>query len=268
MNQSANNLLAWPAVIYLAVLFAVPVALVLAYSLCQRDFYGGVQWRLSWEAWRQATDAGTLRVLGRTLVLASGVTAVNLLVGYPCALALARMDRSYRTAWVLLICFPLLTSLLLRTFGWMNVLPLAWRGTLPGVGLVLAANYLPFMVLPLVKALERADRSLVDAALDLGATPWQAFWQVTLPVTRGGMLAGTALVFIPCSGEYLIPHFIGDGKVEVIATLVMRQFELRNWPYAAACAAWLAAIVLVPMILSLTLGRGEAERAEAPGGRR
>jgi spermidine/putrescine transport system permease protein len=265
MNRTASKLLAWPAVIYLAVLFALPVGLVLAYSLCQRDFYGGVQWNFSLEAWRQATDAGTLRVLVRTLVLAGGVTIANLLVGYPCALALARMDRSYRTVWVLAICFPLLTSLLLRTFGWMNVLPLAWRGTLPGVGLVLAANYLPFMVLPLVKALERADRSLVDAALDLGATPWQAFWRVTLPVTRGGMLAGTALVFIPCSGEYLIPHFIGDGKVEVIATLVMRQFELRNWPYAAACAAWLALIVLAPMVLSLFSSRNEEEAAHPLG---
>lgn len=268
MNRGASKLLAWPAVGYLAVLFAAPVAMVLAYSLCQRDFYGGVEWRLSWEAWRQATDAGTFRVLGRTLLLAGGVTAVNLLVGYPCALALARMDRSYRTALVLVICFPLLTSLLLRTLGWMNVLPLAWRGTLPGVGLVLAANYLPFMVLPLVKALERADASLVDAALDLGATPWQAFWRVTLPITRGGMLAGTALVFIPCSGEYLIPHFIGDGKVEVVGTLVMRHFTLRDWPYAAACAAWLAAIVLAPIVMSLFAGRGEADAAHLQGGPR
>jgi ABC-type spermidine/putrescine transport system permease subunit I len=145
----------------------------------------------------------------------------------------------------------MLTSLLLRTYGWLNLMPLAWRGTLPGVGLVLACNYLPFMVLPLLKAYERADRTLVLAALDLGATPWQAFWRVTFPITLTGAASGAALVFIPVSGEYLIPHFIGDGKVSVAGTLVMEWFDHRHWPYAAACAAWLALIVLVPIGASL-----------------
>jgi len=133
----------------------------------------------------------------------------------------------------------------------MNLLPLAWRGTLPGVGLVLAFNYLPFMLLPLVKAFERADPSLALAALDLGATPLQAVWRVTIPLTLPGAASGAALVFIPVSGEYLIPHFIGDGKVNVVGTLVMDWFGHRHWPYAAACATWLAAIVLVPIIGSL-----------------
>jgi ABC-type spermidine/putrescine transport system permease subunit I len=145
----------------------------------------------------------------------------------------------------------MVTSLLLRTYGWLNLLPLAWRGTTLSVGLVLACNYLPFMLLPLLKAYERADRTLVLAALDLGATPWQAFWRVTFPITLPGAVSGAALVFIPVSGEYLIPHFIGDGKVSVVGTLVMEWFDRRHWPYAAACATWLAAIVLVPLVTSL-----------------
>ncbi|MBW8884311.1 MAG: ABC transporter permease subunit [Planctomycetia bacterium] len=152
---------------------------------------------------------------------------------------------------MLSISFPLVTSLLLRTYGWMNLLPLGWRGTLPGVGLVLTCNYLPFMLLPLVKAFERADQTLVQAAMDLGATPLVAFWRVTLPITLPAAASGAALVFIPVSGEYLIPHFIGDGKVNVIGTLVMEWFGHRHWPYAAACATWLAAIILLPMIGSL-----------------
>src|SRR6185295_687655 len=95
---------------------------------------------------------------------------------------------------LLVISFPLITSLLLRTYGWLNLLPLAWRGTLPAVALVLACNYLPFMLLPLVKAYERADPTLLAAALDLGATPWQAFWRVTLPITRSGAISGAMLV--------------------------------------------------------------------------
>jgi spermidine/putrescine transport system permease protein len=254
MRSSQGGWLAAPAILYLAVLFIAPTGVVLAYSFCRRDFSGGVLPQFSWEAWRMATDASTLRVLGRTLLLALAVTGADLLLAYPCAGALVRMTARRRALLVLVISFPLVTSLLLRTYGWMNVLPLAWRGTLAGVGLVLAFNYLPFMLLPLVKAYERADRALIDAAHDLGATPAQAFWHVTLPITLPGAISGAALVFIPVSGEYLIPHFIGEGKVNVVGTLVMEWFAYRNWPYAAACATWLAAIVLAPLAGSLVWG--------------
>jgi ABC-type spermidine/putrescine transport system permease subunit I len=262
MKTHRSGWLALPAVLYLAVLFLGPTSIVLAYSFCRRNFYGGVEPEFSWDAWRMATDAITLRILGRTVLLAAAVTAATLLLAYPCAAALARMPHKQRALLVLLISFPLITSLLLRTYGWMNLLPLAWRGTLPGVGLVLACNYLPFMLLPLLKAYERADKTLVLAALDLGATPAQAFWRVTFPITLPGAIAGAALVFIPVSGEYLIPHFIGDGKVSVVGTLVMEWFGHRHWPYAAACATWLAAIVLVPIVTSL-VWRSRGEDSEA-----
>ena len=252
MKQSSRGWLAVPAVLYVAVLFLAPVSVVLAYSLAARDFRGGVRPEFSLSAWRMASDWITLGILVRTVFLAGAVTLFNLLVAYPCAAALAQMPHRTRALLVLVISFPLVTSLLLRTYGWLNVLPLAWRGTLAGVGLVLACNYLPFMLLPLLRAYERADRTLVLAAMDLGATPWQAFWRVTLPITLPGALSGAALVFIPASGEYLIPHFIGDGKINVVGTLVMEWFGHRHWPYAAACATWLAAIVLVPIIASLT----------------
>src|SRR5438034_4811825 len=250
-SRAMSGWLAVPPILYLAVLFVGPTSAVLAYSLCQRDFYGGVQPAFSWQAWQMATDAITLRILTRTGFLAAAVTIANLLLAYPCAAALVRMPRQQRAMLILIISFPLVTSLLLRTYGWLNLLPLGWRGTLGGVALVLTFNYLPFMLLPLVKAFERADQTLVQAALDLGATPAQAFWRVTFPITLPGALSGAALVFIPVSGEYLILHFLGDGQVSVVGTLVMEWFGHRHWPYAAACATWLAAIVLVPIIGSL-----------------
>jgi ABC-type spermidine/putrescine transport system permease subunit I len=251
MKRSGQSWLALPAVLYVGVLFLVPTSVVLAYSLAERDLRGGVRPEFSLAAWQMATDSITLRILARTVFLAGAVTLVNLLLAYPCAAALARMPLRTRGLLVLIISFPMITSLLLRTYGWLNVLPLAWRGTLFGVGLVLACNYLPFMLLPLLRAFERADQTLVLAAMDLGATPWQAFLRVTLPITLPGAVSGAALVFIPASGEYLIPHFIGDGKVNVVGLLVMEWFGHRHWPYAAACATWLAAIVLVPIIASL-----------------
>ena len=249
--QLSRSWLALPAVAYVATLFLAPTSIVLAYSLCRRDLHGGVQPEWSLAAWQMASDPLTLRVLMRTILLAAVVTTVCLLLAYPSAAALARQQRKTRALFIVVVSFPLVTSLLLRTYGWLNVLPLSWRGTLAGVALVLVFNYLPFMLLPLVRAFERADRALLDAASDLGATPWQAFCRVTIPLTLPGAASGAALVFIPVSGEYLIPHFVGDGKVSVVGTLVMEWFGYRNWPYAAACATWLAAIILLPMLIAL-----------------
>lgn len=268
-RRLAGPALAGPALLYLLVFSLLPTAMVLSYSFFVRDYYGQVKSEVSFEAWRLASDHITLKILGRSLLLAAGVTLLDLLIAYPCVLALLQFDRRRRGLLVVLIGFPLVTSLLLRIYGWLNLLPLEWRGTLPAVALVMAVNYLPFMVLPLLRAFERAEANLVHAAMDLGATPWQAFWRVTWPITRPGMWAGCALVFIPASGEYLVPHFIGEGKVMVIGTLIIHEFmSNRNWPYAAACAVWLVAIVLLPVAFSLlsrtpsTALPGGAEQSE------
>lgn len=241
-----------PALVYLVVFSVLPTLLIVGYSLLERDFFGTVKASLSLEAWRQAVDPITLANLLRSLLLATAVAAIDLALAYPCVMTLMRMGRRQRNGLVVLITFPLITSLLLRIYGWMNLLPLAWRGTLPSVALVMAVNYLPFMVLPLLRAFERMEAGLTAAALDLGATPWQAFWRVTWPLTRSGMWAGCALVFIPAMGEYLVPRFIGEGHVNVLGTVIVQEFmERRNWPYAAACAVWLIALVLVPVVASL-----------------
>jgi len=249
--------LAWPPLLYLAVFFLLPLAVVASYSFRERDVYGGVLPGYSSEGWRLALEGYTLDVLWRSLGLALGVTAACLLLGYPCALALARLAPRRRQLGVLLLTFPLVTSLLLRVYGWMNLLPLEARGSLWSAGLVITVNYLPFMVLPLLRALERLDPTLTQAALDLGATPWQAFRLVNWPLTRPGVWAGCALVFIPAAGEYLVPRFLGGGKVRVLGTLIVEQFGGRNWPYGAAASLWLLGLVLLPALVAALFRSGE-----------
>lgn len=257
MNGSKRTgWMAWPPVVFLVVFFVVPTGIVMSYSVLERDFYGQVRPHFSLDGWRQAIDPITLSVLSRSVTLALCVTFSCLVLGYPCALALARVGLPWRRYWAVLISFPLVTSLLLRIYGWMNLLPLEWRGTIWAVGLVMSVNYLPFMLLPLLKSLEGMDRDMVHAATDLGATSWQAFRLVTWPLTRPGAIAGCALVFIPSTGDYLVPHFFGEGRFNVLGTLIVQQFmERRNWPYAAASSLWLLALVCVPLLLWLGASR-------------
>jgi len=257
-SARAARWLAWPALLYLTVFFLIPTGMVVCYSLLERDIYGGVLSGFSLEAWIEAISPITLKTLGRSLLLASGVTVLCLVVGYPCAMTLARMQPRRRQVCVMLVSFPLITSLLLRIYGWINLLPVEWRGELWMIGLVMAVNYLPFMLLPLLRAWERMDTNLALAAMDLGATPLQTFWNVTFPLTRPGMWAGCALVFIPAAGEYLVPDALGQGKVRVLGTLIVEQFgKGRNWPYGAAAAVWLLGLVTLPMLVSL-LSRSES----------
>jgi spermidine/putrescine transport system permease protein len=249
-NSARIRLLAWPALLFLVAFFLVPAGMVIGYSILERDFYGQVHLHLSLDGWRQAIEPATLKVLCRSIGLALTVTVACLGLGYPCALALAKVKQPWRAYWAVLISFPLVTSLLLRIYGWMNLLPLESRGTMSTVVLVMTVNYLPFMLLPLIRAVEEMDSNLTDAALDLGATSWQAFRLVTWPITRPGAWAGCALVFIPATGDYLVPHFIGEGRFNVLGLLIVQQFmERRNWPYAAASSVWLLATVCVPLLI-------------------
>ncbi len=243
--------LAGPPLLYLLVFFLIPLGIVVSYSFLKRDFAGGVLWEHSWDAWSEAFQEGTLIVLRRSLGLALGVTAACLVVGYPCVLALGELPGRSRQLAVLALTFPLITSQLLRVYGWMNLLPLEWRGNLVSVGFVLAVNYLPFLLLPLLRSWERLPPNVMRAALDLGATPWQTFWRVTWPLTRAGRWAGCALVFIPVCGEYLVPHFIGEGRVMVLGKLIEQAFNYRDWPYTSAVAVWLLALVSLPVLLAV-----------------
>src|SRR5262245_25223380 len=178
--------LAGPPLVYLLLFFLLPLGVVASYSFRERDVDGGVRPGHSAEAWDLATSEYTRTIVLRSLLLALVVTVACVVLGYPCALALARLSAGWRGGAVLLITFPLVTSLLLRIYGWMNLMPVEWRGNMWSIGLAMTVNYLPFMVLPLLRAVERMDENLPLAAMDLGATPWQTFWHVRWPLTRPG----------------------------------------------------------------------------------
>ncbi|MGL5947986.1 MAG: ABC transporter permease subunit [Aeromonas sp.] len=194
-------------------------------------------------------------------------TLLCLLLGYPMAYAIARTEKATQTVLLLLIMLPTWTALLIRVYAWMGILsssgpinsallslglidtplPLLNSNFAVYVGIVYA--YLPFMVLPLYANLVKHDASLLEAAFDLGARRFTAFWRVTLPLSKNGMVAGTMLVFIPVMGEFVIPELLGGTETLMIGKVLWQEFfNNRDWPVAAALAVVMLLVLMLPIL--------------------
>jgi putrescine transport system permease protein len=214
----------------------------------------------------------------RSLRVAAVSATLCLLVGYPMALAIARAPERWRAVLLMLVILPFWTSFLLRVTAWIGILQdQGWLNLLLlSAGLIeeplhllytdialyvgITYCYLPFMVLPLYASLSKQDPALLEAAEDLGARPWRAFLQVTLPLSIPGIVAGFLLVFIPAVGEFVIPELLGGPDAQLIGRVLWTEFfQNRDWPLAAALALVLLALLVVP--IALFQGRAAREGA-------
>jgi putrescine transport system permease protein len=201
-----------------------------------------------------------------SLKYAFWTTFFCLLLGYPFAYFLARSSANTRPVLLLLVMLPFWTSFLLRVYAWKGIL--ADQGiinnALIALGLItepvqmlytdismlvgMTYVYLPFMVLPLYATLVKLDSRLLEAAYDLGASPWKAFCLITVPLSRAGIMAGSMLVFIPCLGEFVIPSLLGGAENVMIGRVVWDEmFSSNNWPRASALAIMMILWVIVPL---------------------
>ena len=206
-------------------------------------------------------------------------TTMTLLVGYPIAYGMARAPEEWRATLMMLVILPFWTSFLIRVYSWIGILStegflnqfLLWLGVIDApliimntkiaVYIGIVYTYLPFMILPIYAALEKLDISLLEAAEDLGCTRTSAFWLVTLPLSRPGIVAGCFLVFIPVIGEFVIPSLLGGSNTLMIGKVLFEEFSSnRDWPVASAVAVLLLLIVVVPIVL---FQRSQERQAEA-----
>lgn len=275
MNARLRLAALTPAAALMIATVGVPFVVLAAYAFQSRGAYGGVAPPWTLENWQRLADPLYLGILMRSFLAAAVSTALCLVMSFPLALAITRAGR-WKNLLLALVMLPFWTSLLIRTYAWMFLLrdtglvntlllkaglvseplPLLYNWGAVVLGLVYA--HLPFMVLPLYAALERQEPHLLEAAADLGARDWQAFWRITLPLAAPGIRAGVLLVFIPCLGAYLIPDLLGGGKTILAGTLIQNQFtSARDWPFGAAISLALMAVVLVLLWL-------EARRREEP----
>ncbi len=201
-----------------------------------------------------------------SLRIAAISTVCALLVAYPFALSIARAKGALRPVLFVLAVAPFWTSFLIRVYAWIGILKdegllnyaLIWIGIIDeplkifatdiAIVIGIVYSYLPFMILPIYVALEKQDAALLEAAADLGASPWRAFLQVTLPLSLPGVLAGCLLVFIPAVGEFVIPDLLGGSDTLMIGrTMWVEFFDNRDWPAASAAGILLLLVLLIPL---------------------
>lgn len=262
-----------PPALVLIVLFGVPLLLVLAVSFASRGTYGGIEWALTFTNYTSIADQLYLRIFWRSLWLAVVTTVICLAMGFPLAYVIARAPRRWQGVLLFLVIIPFWTNFLVRTYAWMFILrtegllnqallalglihePLSILFTDWAVLIGLVYGYLPFMVLPLYAALERLDRSLVEAAWDLYAKPVQVFTRVVLPLSRPGVIAGCVLVFIPSLGAYVTPDLLGGARTMMVGNLIQHQYlVVRDWPFGSSLSFVLMAGVLAAVPYYLRAG--------------
>ncbi|MDM9558155.1 MULTISPECIES: ABC transporter permease subunit [Bordetella] len=278
---SGRTLAVAPPFLWLALFLLVPFLLVLKISFAELQFGippytalaefkdEAVQLSLHLRGYILLfTDSLYLATYLNSLKMAAVTTVCCVLIGYPIAYYIARSSPSIRNVLLLGVILPFWTSLLLRVYAWVGILrndgllnkllmglgiissPLEIYRTDLAVYIGLVYAYLPFFILPLYANLVKMDLRLLEAAYDLGARPWQAFWRITVPLSRPGVIAGAMLVFIPSVGEYVIPEMLGGADTLMMGRVMWNEFfNNADWPMASAVTCVMVLLLLVPLAL-------------------
>ena len=289
--------------IWLLVFFALPFLILLRISVT--DMGGGVDpfvslaqmqdgvWTLKlklanyvsivWDDQRPGEATIYMQAYATSIRYAALTTLFCLIIGYPFAYFIARSPERFRATLLMMVMLPFWTSFLLRVYAWKGILadngvinrlfmfvgltdaPIQMLYTDVSMLIGMTYVYLPFMVLPLYATLVKMDDRLLEAAYDLGARPLKAFWLVTVPLSKAGILAGSMLVFIPSVGEFVIPSLLGGAENLMIGRVVWDEmFSSNNWPRASALAAIMILLILVPLAVYYHYsGEREAQAGQA-----
>jgi spermidine/putrescine transport system permease protein len=270
--RAAGPLLVAPMAFWMLAFFLVPLILIILYSFGTQGVYQtGVSLDFNPEWYQQIlSDASSRKAFMLTMQMVLINTLGCLVLGYPLAYFISVKSGKRKTLFVLLIMLPFWTSFLVRTYAWITILndnglvngwmqslgmidePIKMLYTNFAVYLVLIYDYLPFMVLPLFVGIEKIHKSLFEASKDLGAGKWTTLRRVTIPLSMPGIFAGSMLVAIPTTGEFVVPAIIGGGKVVLWGWLIYQAFTAgRNWPLGAALSNVLLVFMLIVVALYL-----------------
>lgn len=267
-----------PTFLWFLFMLILPLVVILVFSFGERAAVGGYAGGFTFEHY--ANLSSRLKAFQNTMTIAPLGTLLCLLVAYPLAYYLAlRVSKKFKLILLVLVIVPFWTSLLVRTYAWIFILggrgiptllefigfeDVSLINTQGAVLIGIVYGYLPLMVFPIFVSLEKLDRRLLEASNDLGASPLKTFWQVTLPLSMPGIATGCMLVFILLMGEFLIPAFLGGGKVYFIGNALVDLFlQSRNWPFGAAISVTLVAIMLITVTFYMRMLNSKTGRDES-----
>lgn len=274
--------LALPGLLWMGILFVIPLLLVFVVSFTSRGTYGGIEW--DWTLANYADLAHPLyaKILGQSIWYAGLTTAVCFLLGFPLAYYIARSPARWQPLLLMLVMLPFWTNFLVRTYAWMIILrhdglvnrllealalvesPLELLYTPLAVLIGLVYGYLPFMVLPLYVAVERLDPVLVEAAWDLYASRWAVLTKIILPLIKPGIVGGCVMVFVPTIGAFITPDLLGGARSMMIGNLIQHEYLIvRDWPLGSAASFVLMAVVMAAVLLHYRQSDAAAGRGEA-----
>jgi spermidine/putrescine transport system permease protein len=274
-NRFASSFLLPPGV-WLVLLFVTPLVLLLAISFGYTDDLGEAIYSFRLDNYERLVDPDYLPVLFRSVGFALAAVVLCLLIGYPVAYYIAIFGGRWKNLLIALVVLPFFVNYLIRTYAWIAMLgddglvnglfdsSVRFLNTPYAVIGGLVYGFLAFMILPVYAALDRMDRSLIEAGKDLYGGPWQTFRHVTLPHTWQGVLAGSVLVFLPAVGDFVSASLLGGPQEVMVGNLIQQQFQASdNWPFGAALTVAMMAFLLVFMLLYLRAAARETREATA-----
>lgn len=284
-NAARAAMLTAPAIFWLLVFFALPLALIIGISFLTNGSFGELERPLTFENYKRFAGFSAFgweaiypAVIARSLLLATVTMLLCVTLGLPVAFWISSLPARWKTVALMLVVIPLWTNLLIRTYAWQLLLApqAALAKTFAALGLTqagealypstlavcigLVCDYLPFLVLPLYASVEKIDWTLAEAARDLGASGWRVFRHAVLPQITPGLAAGITLVFVPATGQFVIPDLLGGSKTVLLGNVIQQQFGAsRNWPFGSAIATASMLIVLAALWFNARISRRQKQ---------
>ena len=264
-----------PSLLLLIFVFAFPIFFLVAYSFWTQD-YVTVDTTLTLENYKiVVNNASYHELIKRSLIISSLTTLVTILLAYPMAYFVAFVIKDHKLLWLIALTIPFWTSYLLRVFAWKLILGYngVINGSLSNLGLIdnplsfllynpfavfvtLAHAWSAFAILPIYVSLEKIDRSLLEAASDLGDSAFRRFWRITFPLSYPGVLAASLIIFIPTTGDFITPKLVGGSEGIMVANLIQVMFgKANNWPLGSSLAIITMTIVVVLVICFVVISR-------------
>ncbi len=264
-----------PSLLLLIFVFAFPIFFLVAYSFWTQD-YVYVDTTLTLENYKIVVNKASYHALiKRSLIISSLTTLVTVLLAYPMAYFVAFVVKDHKLLWLIALTIPFWTSYLLRVFAWKLILGYngVINGSLSNLGLIdnplsfllynpfavfvtLAHAWSAFAILPIYVSLEKIDRSLLEAAADLGDSAFRRFWRITFPLSFPGVLAASLIIFIPTTGDFITPRLVGGSEGIMVANLIQVMFgKANNWPLGSSLAIITMTIVTLSVICFVVISR-------------